>query len=519
MNTPTMNDPSDEQATPAGGSQASSDRASGAAEAKPRVLETPDHVLSTLEKDGSRRWLKPKLSKGKMLFRRRIVAYILIAIFTLLPYIKYGGKPFVLLDIPSREFTIFFYTFLPTDTVLLALFMVGLLLSVFLATALVGRVWCGWACPQTVYMEFLYRPIERFFDGTSGRGGRAKKGIAGWRKAAMYATYLVVSMFLAHTFLAYFVGVDNLVRWVQQSPIKHPVPFFVMAFVTGAMMFDFCFFREQLCLIACPYGRFQSVLLDRNSLIVAYDTKRGEPRGKARGKQLPVIDGVGSEKRSSDCVDCHLCVTTCPTGIDIRDGLQMECINCTQCIDACDAVMTKLKRPTGLIRYASQTSIDREKRSVIRPRVIVYPLILLAIGSLFTFLLLSKKSFDAVLLRNVGSPFTVTDEGLIQNVMRIKITNRGEETQTYSIESLHPEASATVVDGAKELAPGGSITLSIIVRAPFSELTSGKLPMDIKVSNNEGDSRELEFRFLGPYQDPAKKKPSATTDATLAEDE
>ena len=202
------------------------------------ILEPEEHVLSTLEKDGSRRWLKPKLSKGKLLERRRWLAYLLIAIFTLIPFIKIGGKPFVLLDIVARRFTIFGLTFLPTDTVLLAIFMVGLLLTIVLFTALFGRVWCGWACPQTVYMEFLFRPIERFFDGTSGRGGN-RKNVPGWRTTLKYIVYALICFYLANTFLAYFVGVDKLYQWVQQSPIHHPVPFLVMAFVTFAMMVDF----------------------------------------------------------------------------------------------------------------------------------------------------------------------------------------------------------------------------------------------------------------------------------------
>ncbi len=185
------------------------------------LLQPEEHVLSTLERDGSRRWLKPKLSKGNLLTRRRWVAYALIAIFTLLPFIKIANKPFVLLDIQARRFTIFGFTFLPTDTVLLAIFMVGVLLTIVLFTALFGRVWCGWACPQTVYMEFLFRPIERLFDGTVGRGGH-KKQVAAWRVVAKYLVYFVVCVYLANTFLAYFVGVERLGRWVRQSPFEHP---------------------------------------------------------------------------------------------------------------------------------------------------------------------------------------------------------------------------------------------------------------------------------------------------------
>ena len=266
------------------------------------ILPPEEHVLSTLEADGSRRWLKPKLSRGNLWTRRRILGYVLIAIFTLIPFIEVNGNPLVLLDLGARRFTILGFTFLPTDTLLLAIFMVGLLLSVFLFTALFGRVWCGWACPQTVYMEFLFRPVERFFDGTVGRGGPMKK-VAPWRTAAKYVVYFLLSCYLANTFLAYFVGVDKLKVWMTQSPLEHPESFAVMAFVTFAMMVDFCYFREQMCLIACPYGRFQSVLLDQNSLIVAYDENRGEPRGK-KSKGRGTERGDEDSGIVGDCVDC-----------------------------------------------------------------------------------------------------------------------------------------------------------------------------------------------------------------------
>lgn len=465
-------------------------------EAGPQVLESPEHVLSTLERDGSRRWLKPRLSHGSLLMRRRIVAYLLIAIFTLVPYISIAGKPLVLLDIRNREFTILTYTFLPTDTVLLALFMVGVFLSVFLATALVGRVWCGWACPQTVYLEFLYRPIERLFEGTKGKGGQAKKEIPAWRRVAMYATYLVISMYLAHTFLAYFVGVDSLREWVFGSPFKHPIAFMVMAATTLAMMFDFCYFREQLCLIACPYGRFQSVLLDRDSLIVAYDEERGEPRGKAKKKKgLPVIDSP-----QGDCVDCGMCVTTCPTGIDIRKGLQMECVNCTQCIDACNAVMTKLKRPLGLIRYGSQAGMAGEKKRFLRPRVVIYPTVLLIIASLFTFLLVTKSSFDVIVLRNIGAPFIELEDGRIQNQMKLKVTNRTDQPQTYTIKPKNADAEVIVVDAEEVLEPGASYTFGFLIIVPSESIKSGKLPTELTVTSENGEERTVNFTMLGPVR-------------------
>lgn len=457
------------------------------------ILQPEENVLSTLKADGSRRWLKPKLSQGKWLVRRRILAWVLIGIFTILPFIKLGGKPLVLLDIVSRRFTILGFTFLPTDTVLLAIFMVGLLLGIFLFTALFGRIWCGWACPQTVYMEFLFRPVERFFDGTIGRGGK-KKDVPPWRVAAKYLVYFVLCVYLANTFLAYFIGVDRLGQWVTQSPLNHPTPFLIMAFVTFAMMVDFCFFREQMCLIACPYGRFQSVLLDQNSVIVAYDKNRGDPRGKMRKKSSESLPILG------DCIDCGNCVTTCPTGIDIRDGLQMECINCTQCIDACNQVMKKIGREENLIRYSSQANDRGERTGIIRARTMIYPSLLAGIIFAFFFVFLSSKTFDAVVLRESGNPHTLTDDGRIRNLLKLKLTNRSDAPMQFTAEVESPDDAVLGLREEKiELQPRETKTFHVSVSADRENFKLGRADLQIILENQDQISRTLRFKLIGPY--------------------
>lgn len=460
------------------------------------LLAPSEHVLSTLEKDGSRRWLFPRLTKGPWWRARQIVGYALIVLFVALPNIRINGKPAILLDVSARHFTFFGYTFLPTDTMLLALFMLSVFLTIFLLTALFGRVWCGWACPQTVYMEYVFRPVERFFDGTMGRGGKPSASTPALRRMTKYVVYFILSMGLAHTFLAYFVGVDRLSQWVRQSPIEHPIPFLVMAFTTGLMMFDFCFFREQLCLIACPYGRFQSVLLDRQSLIVGYDSSRGEPRGKVKR---------GGEKETSlgDCVDCGACVRTCPTGIDIRDGLQMECINCTQCIDACDEIMVKLERPKGLIRYSCQDTIAGKPKRRFRPRLIIYPAALAIVLTIFVTALVTKKGFDVTVLRNLGSPFIVTTEGAIQNSMRLKIVNRRAEPVDFSVQVLDQPNVVTNLDGQTvHLEAGQTVTQPILFTTPFADFKEGRLLIDLEVKSTKGERRNVSWRLLGPNQLP-----------------
>ncbi len=482
-------------------------------ELAPALLAPEEHVLSTLEHDGSRRWLKPKLSAGAFWHRRRVVAYLLIALYALLPHLSIAGKPMVLLDVVHRRFTILGYTFLPTDTLLLALFMVGLLLTVVLATALVGRVWCGWACPHTVYMEYLFRPIERLFEGTTGRGGVARVKPSGLRQFGKYAVYLLISLHLSNTFLAYFVGTDVVDHWVFGSPFDHPAGFTIVAVVTGAMMFHFSYFREQLCIIACPYGRLQSALLDDHSRIVAYDVERGEPRGK-RTKALPVV----GQAPLGDCVDCKLCVVTCPTGIDIRKGLQMECVNCTQCMDACDSVMHKLGRAPGLIRYSSQAADAGEPSRLLRPRTIIYPAILLVLAGLFTYVLGTKSDFDAVLLRNKGQPFSVLEDGTIRNALKVKLTNRTDAEQTLRVELGPGAPEGTVVETLEARLDAGQMqTFTILAVAPAVGFLRhrGQLDLTLQVSNEAGDRVDVEGQLLGPdTQLPAQVRPAPPTKAT-----
>lgn len=457
-------------------------------------IPTPDSpVMSTLHEDGSRRWLHPRLSKGRFLRRRRVLAYILIAVFTLLPYITIAGKPSILLDIPHREFTFFGFTFLPTDTLLLALFVVSLVVGVFLVTAMFGRVWCGWMCPQTVYLEFVYRPLERLFDGPPGRRHAAGKKSNPLRKALKYLCYLLVSMFLAHTFLAYFVGVENLKEWVRSSPVDHPAAFFVMAVTTAAMMFDFTFFREQTCIVACPYGRFQSVMLDRDSLIVTYDPTRGEPRGKGRRKRP---DGTVL----GDCIDCGNCVDTCPTGIDIRDGLQLECVACTQCIDACDTVMDKLGKPRGLVRFSSQARLEGAKGRLLRPRVIIYPAIMAVLLTAFLVVLIGKQPADITLLRGFGQPFVEINPGEITNQLRVKIKNRTKQEQQYT---LSPgEGEQITISGEPNpmpVAAGEARTEVVLVTAPRAAFEDGKCRVTLNISDGGDFSQDVDWLLLGPY--------------------
>lgn len=457
------------------------------------LLPAPQHVLSTLEKDGRRRWLKPRLSRGNWWHRRRAVAYVLMVIFIAVPHIKIAGSPLIRLDIVAREFTIFGHTFLPTDTLLLALTMLTAFISIVFITAVTGRAWCGWACPQTVYIEYLFRPIDRLFEGTAGKGGNPKQPMSVPRQIGRFVVYVLLNMILAHTFLSYFVGAEKLSEWIQSSPFEHPVAFAVMTVTTALLTYDFYFFREQTCLIACPYGRFQSVMLDRQSLIVAYDGTRGEPRKK--GKHFP-------EDKAGDCVDCNQCVVVCPTGIDIRDGLQMECINCTQCIDACDDVMDKVGSPKGLIRYSSQDALAGKKKRFLRARTVIYPLLLGVVVSGLGFAILSKYGFDARIIRGKGAPFTRVDPRTVSNTFNLRLVNRTKSAQQYALSVNQPTEGVEleVIDpDALELEQGESAMVPLQIRFTSSlTLGDGRETIRLHIEDSSENSREIEFHVLGP---------------------
>jgi cytochrome c oxidase accessory protein FixG len=454
------------------------------------MLRAPERVLPTLNQDGTRRWIRPRHVTGKFERRRLAVGWALIATFCSLPFVRVGGKPAVLLDVVHREFTLFGRTFLATDGVLLMLLMLSILVGIILLTALVGRAWCGWGCPQTVYMELLFRPIERLIEGDHRKQARLDRDGANLRRVLKYAVFAVVSAIVGNVFLSYFVGVHALATWMRHSPLEHQAAFLVMG-VTAALVFiDFAYFREQMCTVVCPYARLQSVLLDKKSLVVAYDPVRGEPRGK-------------KGKTSGDCVDCGVCVDVCPTGIDIRNGLQLECITCAQCIDGCDAVMDKLKRPRGLIRYTSEDALATRKfslGSLIRARVLVYPILLVGLVTALVVSASGRKVAEVSLLRGIGAPF-VQQGDEIRNLVRIKIRNRTSAPAAFALALVDGSGSTLVApENPVAIAAGEQTTESVFILSPRTAFVAGKHPVSIRVTTSSGFEQITPYTVLGPYE-------------------
>jgi cytochrome c oxidase accessory protein FixG len=302
----------------------------------------------------------------------------------------------------------------------------------------------------------------------------------------MYAAFVVVSAHCANTFLAYFVGTDRLVDWTFSSPALHPTAFVVFAVVTAMMFFDFAYWREQMCTLVCPYGRFQAVLLDRDSLVVGYDKARGEPRGKR-----------GNAAATGDCIDCTLCVQTCPTGIDIRDGLQLECIHCAQCIDACDAVMTKIGRAPGLIRYSSQNRLEKTARRRMRPRLIFYPLLLAAVLTGLVMLLAMRRDALVVQLRTEGTPYAVADDGTVTSTVRLRIDNRTREPRTYRIEPGESTVLREPVEVAVEPTQSGEARVHVLSREP--DFIRGRRVVHLRVVDGKSYDEVLDIPVIGPF--------------------
>jgi cytochrome c oxidase accessory protein FixG len=459
---------------------------------KPSIHELPLDRLATTDEVGRRVYLYPADVKGRYRTWRDQVSLVLLAVFLLVPWIKIQGHPALLLDIPNRRFAILGLTFWAHETPLLFLVVSGAILSLFLVTAIWGRVWCGWACPQTVFVDAIFRRIERWTEGDSLARRRLDQqswsGEKVFKKSVKWAAFATVSLAISHSFLAYFVGPEELGRMIQSSPAQSPTAFAVMSVMFGAVLFDFGWFREQFCTVVCPYGRFQSVLMDEQSRAVFYDTSRGEPR---RGCTVP-------GKPAGDCVNCYRCVQVCPTGIDIRRGLQMECIGCTACIDACDEVMSRLEKPRGLIRYSKAKGLS--------PRTWIYGILLLGVASGLTAAIHTRKVVELNIIRAAETPYQELEGGRIVNHFKLDLANQSFEDTVVEFEIKDQRLKVVISNHANQLGAGQSERADLFIEAPKALFSEGRAITELHITAHRAGTKTLlqstfkEVRLVGPYQ-------------------
>lgn len=462
-------------------------------------INTESHYrdkLTTVNEQGHRVWVYPKKSKGHFYNYRRLVALLLIGIFYIMPFIKFRGDPILLLNIIERKFILFGIIFWPQDFYLIVLSIISLLVFVILFTVIFGRIFCGWICPQTIFMEFLFRQIEYLIEGDAHK----QKKLARmewtfekiWKKSLKHFIFFIIAFITANTFLSYLISFDEVKVMYGSGFAENFSNFIALILFSGAFYFVFAFFREQVCTIACPYGRLQGVLLDEKSIVVAYDHVRGEPKGKHN----PLEDR--SKTNKGDCIDCKSCVMVCPTNIDIRNGTQLECINCTACMDACDAIMDKVDKPRGLIRYDSEKGISTGIRSIFNARSIAYSVILtillLVVGVLFAM----RTDFETTILRQRGTLYQEYGTESYSNIYQIEVVNKTRKVQNVRLEIIEPKGKVVMMSENLVAGKGEVSKATFLAVIDKSELRSSNTRLVFGIYSGDRLIQNYEVSFIGP---------------------
>jgi cytochrome c oxidase accessory protein FixG len=461
--------------------------------------------MATVDEEGKRVWLYPKKPGGRFFRWRVIVTTLLLSLLFAGPFITVDGRPFMLFNFFERKFILFGQMFWPQDFFLLALTLITLFVFIILFTVSFGRIWCGWACPQTLFMEMVFRRIEFLIEGDANAQRQLDK--APWdawkitKKVSKQIIFLGISIVIAHTVMAYLIGVEETKQIVSQSPTEHLGGFIGLTAFTLIFYGVFARFREQACVVVCPYGRLQSVLLVKDSIVVAYDWLRGEPRTKLKKDLEP-------EAKKGDCIDCKLCVHVCPTGIDIRNGTQLECVNCTACIDACDDVMVKIDKPKGLIRYSSFNAIKGGHQKLFTPRSIGYVVVLTVLVSLLGFFIFTRTDIEMTVLKVPGTLYSKTDDGQVTNLYNIEFINKTFEDVALELKVESPaSASLLRVGGPNILVPREGILKGLyMIKMPPDEVRSMKMTVGLGVYQEGKKIVSAKVRFIGPIRSGEKKE-------------
>jgi cytochrome c oxidase accessory protein FixG len=458
-----------------------------------------DHI-STADKTGRRKWIYPRKVDGKYFRWRTWFSWLLLFIMFSGPFITINGNPLLLLNIVERKFVVLGQVFWPQDMIIFAMAMLICFVSIIVFTTAFGRLWCGWACPQTVMMEMVFRKLEYLIEGDAHH--QRALNAAPWdapklvRKLFKHGLFFALSFLVGNVLLSYIIGWQALYQIVTDPPAQHVVG---LSFMIGfALLFYgiFARFREQACTFICPYGRYQSLLLDENSIVVAYDYKRGEKRGQLKRAQTY---GERRYAGRGDCVDCHQCVSVCPTGIDIRDGTQMECVHCTACMDACDTVMAKVGSPSGLIRYASLNGIERGERLRVTPRLAAYAAVLCVLVTVLAVLIFTRSDVEATLLRAPGSLFQTMPDGRISNLYTVRVVNKTSRELPVELRLESPAGSLTVMGrGSLAVASQKTAQNSVLIELSASVMKSGNTPLVLGVYSNGKKLQTIKTSFVGP---------------------
>jgi len=457
--------------------------------------------IGTINKEGKRAWLFPKKPSGIFYKYRKWVSYLLLIILIASPFLKINGNQFLMFNVLERRFNIFGFPFWPQDFHIFVIMMIiGVVFIVFFTVAF-GRIFCGWMCPQTIFMEMVFRRIEYWIDGDRGKQIRLDK--QPWnaekirKRVLKWIIFFIISFLIANVFLAYLIGSDKLIFYITDGPANHVSTLISLLIFTGLFYFVFAWFREQVCIIACPYGRLQGVLLDNKSIIVAYDHKRGEgEEGRAKFRK----NEDRSELGKGDCIDCSQCVHVCPTGIDIRNGTQLECVNCTACIDACDHMMEQVDLPKGLIRYASEDNIEKKKEFTFSPRLKGYTTVLVILIGVLAGMLFLRNDVEATILRLPGQLYEHKENNIISNVYTFKLINKTSETiDDVTFELMSHKGTIKVVSHDSFDVPSQGLSEgTLFVEVNASALSGDKDKLKIGVYSGEQLIETTITAFLGP---------------------
>ena len=462
--------------------------------------ETFRDSVGTMDTTGKRKWVYPRKPKGKYTNYRLLVSILLLIIYFFIPFLKINGNPVLLINIIERQFYILGQPFYPQDFFILALGAITSLVFIILFTVAFGRIFCGWICPQTIFLEMIFRKIEYAIEGDRNKqirlDNQAWDSEKIWKRSLKWFSFMLISLIITHIMFMYIVGYEEVFNIMQQGPFEKPTNFLVMVLFTAAFYFVFAWFREQVCTMVCPYGRLQGVLIDKETINVLYDYKRGENRSKWKKGEDRRAAGKG------DCIDCKQCVVVCPTGIDIRDGLQMECVNCTACIDACDEVMVKVGLPTGLIRYASEREIEEQTKFKFTTRMKAYTVVLALLTGFLGFLLYNRGEMEAKFLKQPGSSFFIRD-GKITNTYNYTFLNKSNETKTVIIKIIEPKNGEITSSAANRiiLKRDAMIKGTVNVSFPESQIKLSKQNLTLGVYDMNGELLDsYTTYFEGPFK-------------------